>query len=186
MKFAGKILALVLATSLTMIAQTNAVSPAEAPATTKELAAPAAEKLSPTVAQQVSDKLPKYAGPAPETPPAATTEAANTPNPEVLHLEKVKVTPRKRPRLNDSVMMTTGAFNDKLAKEKLSSFDRNFLNKFALPSWLGGVSAAERAREEYNSEQRTQMAADTANLARAVEINDPAQAKALRDAVARP
>lgn len=107
-------------------------------------------------------------------------------DPELLHLKKVTVTPKKRPRLGDDVMMTTKAYNDQLAKEKLSSLDRNFLNKYTFPSWFGGVSAAERARDEKNREQREQMADDVFGLARVVEVNDPAQAKVLRDAVNRP
>ena len=83
-------------------------------------------------------------------------------------------------------MLTSKAYNDKLAKEKLSSLDRNVLNKFTLPSWFGGVSAAERAREERDREQRTQMANDVFGLAKVVEVSDPVQAKALRDAMNRP
>ncbi len=187
MKSAGKIIALVVVTTLTATAQLSPPPSAEAVKIASEAPSPA--KLSPTVAQQLTDKLPKYIAPAPEKPAATgptVTEAAPAPDPEVLQLEKVKVTPRKRPRLNDEVMMTSAAFNDKLAKEKLSSFDRNFLNKFALPSWFGGVSAAERARDEYNREQHAQMATDTANLARVVEVSDPEQAKVLRDAINRP
>ena len=187
MKFAGTIIALVVVTTLTATAQLSPPPSAEAVKIASE--APPPEKLSPAVAQQLTDKLPKYIAPAAVKPTATgptVTEAAPAPDPEVLQLEKVKVTPKKRPRLNDEVMMTSAAFNDKLAKEKLSSFDRNFLNKFALPSGFGGVSAAERARDEYNREQHAQMATDTANLARVVEVSDPEQAKVLRDAINRP
>lgn len=185
MKSAGKIIALVLVSTLIAKAQLSPPPSAEAVKIASEAASPA--KLSPAVSQQLTDKLPKYIAPAPEKPAAPVpTIAEAAPDPEVLQLEKVKVTPRKRPRLNDEVMMTSAAFNDKLSKEKLSSFDRNFLNKFAMPSWFSGVSAAERAREEYNREQRAQMATDTANLTRVIEVNDPEQAKVLRDAINRP
>jgi len=147
-------------------------------------------KLSAGVAQEVSGALPKYSPSAAEKPtePEKDKPAAleGTTDPEVLHLKKVTVTPKKRPRLTDNVMMTTKGFNEKLAKEKLSSLDRNVLNKFTLPSWFGGVAAAERARDEYDRDQRAQMASDVAGLAKVVEVSDPEQAKALREAAARP
>jgi hypothetical protein len=179
MKSAGFVLALILASSLTAIAQLSPPPSAEAEKLATEPDAPA--KLSPTVSKELTDKLPKYTPPAPEK----ATVAAPT-DPEVLQLKKVTVTPRKRPRLGDDVMMTTKAYNDKLAKEKLSAFDRNVLNKFTLPSWFGGVSAAERARDEHDRDQRTQMANDVFGLAKVVEVSDPEQAKVLRDAMSRP
>lgn len=196
MKYAGAVFALTLGTFFsTAIAQ-----PQPDPASRqKEDKSPAeattAAKLSPSVSDKLNAELPRYnpaAADAEKT--AAVTAAGNAPagtldaptDPEMLHLKKVTVTPRKRPRLGDDVMMTTKAYNDKLAKEKLSSLDRNVLNKFTLPSWLGGVSAADRAREERDREQRTQMANDVFGLAKVVELTDPAQAQALRDAINRP
>jgi hypothetical protein len=196
MKYAGAVLALTLGTFFsTAIAQ-----PQPDPTTRqKEDKSPAEEtsaaKLSPAVSEKLNAQLPKYnpaaadsdkpaAVTAPGTAPAGTLDAPT--DPEMLHLKKVTVTPRKRPRLGDDVMMTTKAYNDKLAKEKLSSLDRNVLNKFTLPSWFGGVSAADRAREERDRDQRTQMANDVFGLAKVVELTDPAQAQALRDAINRP
>ena len=156
MKSAGIILTIALVTSLTTIAQ---LSPPPSPEAEKIVNEPAtATKLSPAVSQQLTDKLPKYTPVAPE-PEKTATSASPSPgtldaptDPEILQLKKVTVTPRKRPRLTDDVIMSTKAYNDKLAREKLSSLDRNVLNKFTLPSWFGGVSAAERAREERNRE----------------------------------
>ena len=173
MKPAGLLLTLLLVAPLVAAEQAALPVPAE---TAKPDAAP---KLSPEVSQLLTEKLPKYSPPAPEKPKAE-------PNPDVLELPKVTVTQKKRPRLTDQVMMTTKAFNEKLAKEKLSSFDRNFLNKFSLPAWFGGVSAAERARDEYDRDQREKLASDVFLMAKAVEKDDPEQAKALRDAISRP
>jgi hypothetical protein len=190
MKSAGIILTDALATSLTAVAQ---LSPPPSPEVEKIVNEPApATKLSPAVSQQLTDKLPKYTPGAPEpeksaaTTPSATSTLDAPTDPELLQLKKVTVTPRKRPRLTDDVIMTTKAYNDKLAREKLSSLDRNVLNKFTLPSWFGGVSAAERARDERDREQRTQMANDVFGLAKVVEVSDPEQAKVLRDAMNRP
>lgn len=187
MKFAGPVLILLLATALTASAQ---LSPAPSPEAVKLATEPTSPtKPSPAIAKELADQMPKFIQPLPASPTAAATTTvapAAQSDPNTLQLNKVTVTPRKRPRLNDDVMMTTKAYNEKLAHEKLSSFDRNFLNKYSLPSWFGGVSAAERAREEHDREVRVQTTTDTLNLAKVVEISDPEQAKVLRDAINRP
>ena len=175
MKFAGLLLAALLAITLPLAGQSNPLP--ELPVA-KAPAEPA-EKLSPQVSQLLTAQLPKYAPPSPEKPAA-------TADPDVIELPKLTVTQKKRPRLNDQVMMTTKAFNEKLAKEQLSSFDRNFLNKFALPAWLSGTSAATRAREEYDRDQRARLLSDVARMAKVAEQIDPEQAKAMRDAAAKP
>ncbi len=125
--------------------------------------------------------------PSPTTDPAPATagiQPANVPNPDVIELPKMKVQQKKRPRLTPEVMMTTKGFNEKLANEKFSSFDRNILNRYTLP--LFGTSAADRAREEYEREKKDALASDVLHLAKVAEVADPAQAKALRDAVSKP
>lgn len=198
MKYAGAVLVLTLGIFLPAVVAQPQPDPTARQKDDKSPAeAKTATKLSPTVAEKLNAQLPKYdpaatkeekdkTAAAAVTAPAATGALDAPIDPEVLRLKKVTVTPRKRPRLGDDVMMTSKAYNDKLAKEKLSSLDRNVLNKFTLPSWFGGVSAAERAREERDREQRTQMANDVFGLAKVVEVTDPAQAKALRDAMNRP
>jgi len=143
-------------------------------------AAPNPDKPSPEVLQKLNSVLPKYAPPA----PAAATP--DKPDPDMIVLPKVTVTQKKRPRLTltEEVMMTPKSFNEKLAKENLGSFDRDFLNKFTLP--LFGTSAEARAREEYDRKKRDELAADVLNLAKAAEVVDPAQAKAMRDAISKP
>lgn len=139
-------------------------------------------KLSSQVVRQLNTVLPQYAPPA---VPLAVEPAA-APDPDVLELPKVTVKQRPRPRLTPQVMMTTKGFNEKLANEKMSALDRNLLNKFTLPGWLGGLSAADRAREEYNRAKTEQLRTDVLGLAKAVEVLDPEQAKVLRDAINRP
>jgi hypothetical protein len=182
MKTVGLFSILTLATTLAATAQQ---SPPPSPEVEKIVAteAPPA-KLSSQVSQQLTDKLPKYTPPPPAAPVQA--EPAMAPNPDVLQLPKVTVKQRKRPRLTDEVMMTTKAFNEKLAKERLSSLDRNVLNKFTLPAWFGGVSAEQRARDDYEREKRADLANEVFGLAKIAEQTDPEQAKALRDAISRP
>ena len=173
MKTTGLFLTLLLAIIQPVAAQST-------PPVDQTAAKPAGEtppKPSPVTSPLAADNPPKYGSPATEKPAAVS-------NPDVLELPKVTVTQKKRPRLTDQVMMTNKAFNEKLAKEQLSSFDRNFLNKFTLP--LFGVSAADRAREEYDREQRAQLVSDVNRLAKVAEQIDPGQAKALRDAANKP
>ncbi len=188
MRTAGLLLTLIIATTLPATAQSSppaADAPAKPAAETP--ARPAADspakanadtapKPPSQITQALADTAPKYAPPAPPKPEVA-------PDPDVLALPKMTIIPKKRPRLGDEVMMTNKAFNEKLAKEKTSSFDRDFLNKY---NWLGGASAAERAREEYDRQQREQLQSDVARMAKVVDQIDPAQAKALRDAASKP
>ena len=115
----------------------------------------------------------------------ASQLSENTPPPdsEVLELPKmtVKQQPRPRPRLGDSKILGPKAFNDELAKKMTTGFDRA-LNKFS----LGGQSAAERAREDYNAQQKRQFLDDVLTISRAAEATDPANAKALREAASKP
>ena len=180
MKTAGLLFALTVATVLPAAAQsTTPAVEATPPSPAAQPATPPPAKLSPEVAQMLATALPKY-----EPPPAA--KPASPTDPEVVELPKMTVTQKKRPRLGDNVMMTPKAFNEKLANEKLSTFDRNFLNKYTLPTWFGGLSAADRARAEYDYEKKEALRSDVLHLAEVAEQVDPAQAKALRDAVNKP
>ena len=149
---------------------------ADEPAAKPAPAEPA--KLSSEVTQKLTTVLPKYAPPI-EAKPAA-------PNPDVLELPTITVTQKKRPRLTPEVMMTGKAFNEKLAHDNLSLFDHSFLNKFTLPAWFGGVSAEQRAREEYNRRKKSELISDVNTIAKAVEELDPAKAKALLDDATKP
>jgi len=170
--------------------------PVDAGATT-----PAPTSLSSQVAQQLAATLPGAApAPAEARPAGLSSEATRAqpgsvslaqakeeaPNPEVLELPKMTVKQRPRPRLGEINVLGPKAFNEELARKNLSALDRSVLNKFTLPSWLGGVSAAERAREEYNIAQKQQFLSDVMTIARAAELADPANAKALREAATKP
>lgn len=104
---------------------------------------------------------------------------------EVLELPKmtVKQQPRPRPRLGDHTILGPKAFNDELVKKNFTTLDRA-LNKFTLP--LFGTGAAERAREDYNLDQKRQFMDDVLTIAKAAEQTDPEAAKALREAAAKP
>lgn len=177
MKFPRLLLPLFVATSAGLLpAGEPAPPPAPAPAEAKP------DKPSPQLAQQISSVLPQYAPAA----PAAATPA--TPDPEVLELPKVTVTQKKRPRLTltDEIMMKGKSFNEQLAKKNSSSLDRDVLNRFTLPSWTGAKSAADRAREEYDLKKKQELTKDVLDLAKVTEVVDPAQAKAMRDAISKP
>ena len=150
------------------------VAPASPPAPTT----PAALSLS-DMQKLLSAARPQFSSPAEAKP-------AEEPNAEVLELPKMTVKQRPRPRLGESVVLGPKAFNEELAKRNLSALDRSVLNKFTLPSWLGGVSAAERAREDYEIAQKRQFLSDVLTIARAAELTDPANAKALREAATKP
>ena len=167
------------AASTPVAAPTVDPAPAPAPVLAADPKTPVPPKISPAVTSQLTPVLPKYE-PQPEVKPAPA------PNPDVLVLPKMTVTQKKRPRLGEDVMMTSAAFNNLQAKERLSSFDRNFLNRYALPDWFGGVSVANRAREEYDRAKKAELQGDVDQIARATSVTDPAEAKALHDAAGKP
>ncbi|HQY04811.1 MAG TPA: hypothetical protein PLQ52_01985 [Lacunisphaera sp.] len=158
--------------------------------------------LSAEVAKELSASLPQSAPARPtaaaiadirqqsiDRAPASQLGLENPPaDPEVLELPKmtVKQQPKPRPRLGDHTILGPKAFNEELARKNLSALDRGVLNKFTLPAWLGGVSAAERAREQFNIDQKRQFMDDVLTIAKAAEQTDPANAQALRAAAAKP
>ena len=153
-----------------------AVRAEDAPATQPAPAAPASLTLS-DMQKLLSAARPKFATPEEVKP-------APEPNPDVVELPKMTVKQRPRPRLGQIEVMGPKAFNEDLAKKNLTKFDTAFLNRFTLP--LFGTSAAERAREDYNIAQKQQFLSDVLTIAKAAEIADPANAKALREAATKP
>ncbi|HTL68089.1 MAG TPA: hypothetical protein VL200_10545 [Lacunisphaera sp.] len=135
--------------------------------------------VSPELSLKLNSVMPSYAPPPPEKPKPVTVD------PDVLELPKMIVRkPRPRVKLTDEIVMSRDAFNEKLAKENLGSFDRNFLNKFTLPFF--GVSAQERARDEYERKKREELAEEVSRLAKVGAVVDPDGAKALKDAASKP
>jgi hypothetical protein len=148
----------------------------EAPA--KPAVAPA-EPAPQTAREQLSATLPKY-----EPPPPAEAKPLDKPaDPDVLELPKMTVKQKPRPRLNTDIVYTRQNLGDKLAKEKFSELDR-VLNSFTIP--LFGAGIAERALEEHEREKKKQLNLDVQNISKALEQSDPAEAKALKEAVSKP
>jgi hypothetical protein len=185
-----------LALTLGLFATVSA--PAQQPA-----AAPVPDPaLSAEVAKELNAALPQSAPARPtasaiadirqqsiDRAPASQLGQENAPaDPEVLELPKmtVKQPPKPRPRLGDHTILGPKAMNEDLAKKNLTALDRGVLNKFTIPSWLGGVSAAERAREDYNIQQKRAFLDDVLTISKAAEQTDPANAKALREAAGKP
>lgn len=173
--------ALLLALIATVSAAAQTADPAPAPATTVPVPkiAPIKNPFGPTAAeirdirQQSVDRA-----------PASQLQENNAPpDSEVLELPKmtVKQRPKPRPRLGDHTILGPKAFNDELAKKMTTGFDRT-LNKFS----LGGQSAAERAREDYNIKKKREFLDDVLTISRAAEVADPENAKALREAAGKP
>jgi len=162
-----------LCLALTVIGRAD--EPAAPPATTPPAAAATTE---PTIRDQLAATLPKYSPPAPEPKPADKPA-----DPDVLELPKMVVKQKPRPRLTPDVVMTRQGLGDQLAKQKFSELDR-VLNKFTLP--LFGTGMAERALEDYEREKKQQLNQDVLTISKALETSDPSEAKALREAAAKP
>src|SRR3954471_15745280 len=177
---------LVLTLALIATVSGNAQTPAAAEAVPPAPAAVSVPKIAPIknpfgpTAAEIRDIRQQSVDRAPASQTQADTPAVDS---EVLELPKmtVKQQPRPRPRLGDKTILGPKAMNDELAKRMTTGFDRG-LNKFS----LGGQSAAERAREEYNIQQKRQFLDDVLTISKAASVTDPANAKALRDAAAKP
>lgn len=156
---------------------------------------PAAQKPSANVSQQITQALPKFdpnapvapAEPKPGDPVKVMTKEdiarqANPDNADVLVLPTMKVKQKPRPRLTPDLVA-----NDKGASQiflKKSTQLDQALNQFTLP--LFGTSVVERAYEENARAKKKELNADVSAVAKALDASDPAEAKALRDAAAKP
>lgn len=149
---------------------------------------PAAKKPSPAVTEQLAAAMPKYQPAKPvekksDSPigvPGAITD------PDVLELPKMTVRQQPRPRLRlqpDAVFSTKEALGADFAKRNFTPLDRG-LNKYTIP--LFGRSLEERAYDDYQRQQKEELNADVLQLSNALKVADPAEAKALRDAAAKP
>ena len=69
------------------------------------------------------------------------------------------------------------------AKQNYTQLDQA-LNKFTLP--LFGTSLEARAYDDYMRQKNEQMRDDVSSLSKAVEAENPAEAKALREAAGKP
>lgn len=149
--------------------------------------------------QQLAASLPKYdpqiaaaaekakaAEPKPGDPvkPMTNEEIARLADPDnadPLILPTMKVQQRPRPRLSPDFVATPKAAGDNMLK-KSSQLDQA-LNKFTLP--LFGTSAAARARDEKERAKNAQMQQDVKQISDALKQADPAEARALKDAISK-
>ncbi|MDI1319385.1 MAG: hypothetical protein PSW75_04215 [bacterium] len=171
------LLTLCLATTVVQAEEPASATPP--PAARRFVIAPADSAVSPAQ-QEVTAKLPKYDPNAPKE--VKSTGTVGTPSPDAIELPKMTIRrPRERPRLAPVDVLT-----NKALEEKAGALDSKLLNKFTLPGWMGGQTAAERAREEQRLAEKQEFTQDVNTIAKVVGVTDPAQAKALRDAVAKP
>ena len=160
---------------------------------------PAAQKPSAAVSQQITAALPKF-DPNPAPAPAVAAEpkpgdpikvitkediarAANPDNADLLVLPTMKVKQKPRPRLTPDLVATEKGASAIFINKKSTQLDQA-LNKFTLP--LFGTSVVERAYEENARAKKQELNSDVSAVAKALDQSDPAEAKALRDAAAKP
>lgn len=124
--------------------------------------------------------LPTYTPPPPPEPRKLDQPAED---PDVLVLPTMTVKQKPRPRLNAGIVHSRLDHGNLLAKQKFTHLDQA-LNKFTLP--LFGQSLAERALDEHEREKNQALTLDVLNLSKALEAADPAEAKALKEALTRP
>lgn len=177
MNTTAKLGLLFLALTVPALADDSAVAPAPtAPAAT---AVPTPEAAASARPATLLPGLPTYAPPPPE--PKQLDQPAE--DPDVLVLPTMTVKQKPRPRLNAAIVHSRLDHGNLLAKKKFTQLDQA-LNKFTLP--LFGQSLAERALDEHEREKNQALALDVLNLSKALEEADPAEAKALREAITRP
>ncbi|AOS43091.1 hypothetical protein Verru16b_00132 [Lacunisphaera limnophila] len=177
---------LILALAVPALADDTPVTPppvVPAPATVAapEPAAPAPPAPTPAVRPAtLLPGLPAYDPPPPPEPKKLDQPAAD---PDLLVLPTMTVKQKPRPRLNAEIVHSSKDYGNLLAKQKFSQLDQA-LNKFTLP--LFGQSLAQRALEENEREKNAALTADVLNISKALESADPAEAKALKEAITRP
>lgn len=146
-------------------------------------------KYDPQVAKEAAAAAKANAEPKPGDPvkPATAEDIARTANPtdaELLVLPKIVVKQKPRPRLTQDVVYKDKAdFGAIFAKQHYTQLDQT-LNKFTLP--LFGTSLEARALDDYQREKNAQMKQDVTTISNALQVTDPNEAKALKDAAAKP
>lgn len=162
------------------LADDTPATPAPEPTPAATLPTPAPEK---TPTPRPASLLPGLPGYSPTPPPEPRKIDQPATDPDMLVLPTMTVKQKPRPRLNAEIVHAAKDHGNLLAKQKFSQLDQA-LNKFTLP--LFGQSLAERALEEHQREKTQALTADVLNLSKALEEADPAEAKALKEAVTRP
>ena len=143
----------------------------------------AAVAPSAAVSQNIISGLPKYS-PTAATPQAKPATAPIAVDPDLLELPTMVVKQKARPRLTqDVVYKDKKDFGAIFAKQNYTQLDQA-LNKFTLP--LFGTSLEARAYDDYMRQKNEQMREDIGSLSKAVEAENPTEAKALREAAGKP
>lgn len=185
---------------LACAAATSALAVEDAPIPKISENNPAAVAPSPAVSNKIISGLPKFDPAAPPAPVVAAepkpgdpvkpvtrediARAANPDNADLLVMPTMVVKQKPRPRLTEDVVYKDKKdFGAIFAKQNYTQLDQA-LNKFTLP--LFGTSLEARAYDDYMRLKNEQARQDVGQIAKAVESTDPAEAKALRDAMAKP
>lgn len=98
---------------------------------------------------------------------------------DVVRMEPFIVRAFRLPRTDEIQWLTPHGQDVKLAKDYLSSFDRDFLNRFTLP--IIGVTPAARARAMDREAERLKDLNWMTNQIKALRQADPAAAKGLTE-----
>jgi hypothetical protein len=173
---------------LPKISDNNTAAVAPSPAVSQQISA-SLPKYDPQAAAAAAEAAKTYAEPRPGDPVKETTRedisrAANPSDADLLVLPKMTVKQKPRPRLTEDVVYKDKKdFGAIFAKQNYTQLDQA-LNKFTLP--LFGTSLEARAYDDYMRQKNEQVKSDVNALAKAVEQTDAAEAKALRDAMAKP
>ncbi len=106
-------------------------------------------RLSAQIRAEIAGQLPAW------SPQAAASEPPPPPaDSDVVQMAPVIVKGNVLPRTEAMDWLTSHGQDVKLEKQYLSSFDRNFLNRFTLP--IVGISPEARARMMYEEDKRLQ------------------------------
>ena len=138
--------------------------------------------------QAVVEKLPAYSTEehdrtvAEEAARTAAREAAKTAaaaDPNLVVLPDMTVMEKALQRMEEDSLYQKGAYDKELVKRELSSFDRNFLNRYKVP--FIGVSKEARARAAYLARRNAELQDRLARLNRLVALVDPDEARDFHD-----
>jgi hypothetical protein len=128
---------------------TKAAQPSQAPAAKATVAPKPRPRLSARIREEIAGQLPAWSPPpvAPKPPPPPADS-------DVVQMAPVIVKGNVLPHTEVMDWLTPHGQDVKLEKQYLSSFDRDFLNRFTLP--ILGIPPNARARMMYEEDKRLQ------------------------------
>lgn len=145
-----------------------------------------AEPTEPTPRQAVREKLPNYspeehdravAEQAAREAVRAAAKAAAEADPDLVVLPDMTVMEKAQQKMTEESLYQKGAYDKELVKRELSSFDRNFLNRYNIL----GMSKEARAREAYLARRNAEMQERLGQLNRMVALQDKTEAREFRE-----